>query len=166
MLKSQGNVRIFFIVPLNSLFLVIFCLCVNMHNMACVFKYIVLVSVCMCVCTCVFVCVCVCVCVCVYMCVCVTELQLGLARKRLPETAQSAPCSLCACASPRRCFCCQPQPQNILSSCWTKAPAGLHNYNLWGGKQVVGEMSHSGMSVVLFGIFLGRKLGGLPGSQG
>ena len=118
---------------------------------------------------CVYVCVymCVCVCVCVYMCVCVTELQLGLARKRLlPETAQSAPCSLCACASPRRCFCCQPQPQNILSSCWTKAPAGLHNYNLWGGKQVVGEMSHSGMSVVLFGIFLGRKLGGLPGSQG
>ena len=133
MLKSQGNVRKngFFIVPLNSLFLVIFCLCVNMHNMVCVFKYTV--HVCVCVCTCAFVCVCVCVC----MCVCVTELQLGLARKRLAETAQSAPCSLCACASPRRCFCCQPQPQNILPSCWTKAPAGVHNYNLW-GKQVVG----------------------------
>ena len=114
----------------------IFCLCVNMHNMGCGFKYTEHVCVCMCVCTCAFLCVC--VCLCVYMCVCVTELQLGLARKWLPETAQSAPCSLCACASPRRCFCCQPQPQNILGQLLDKGTSWSPQFQPLGGKQVVG----------------------------
>ena len=113
-------------------------MCVIMHNMVCVFKYAEHVCVCVCVCVHVRFCVCVCVCLCVYMCVCVTELQLGLARKWLPETAQSAPCSLCACASPRRCFCCQPQPQNILGQLLDKGTSWSPQFQPLGGKQVVG----------------------------